>query len=234
MKIAQSVRRSLLGRSVEEDGLYVVAMRRLEAACSCLRNYCIARKLGVSRIRIGPRPNLRGLSSIEMGDDFVALEGLWLHAVTQYYDQQFSPRIVIGNRVRVSQWVHIAATHYVEIGDDVLIGSKVVITDHNHGQYSLQHTSPDIPPSLRPLDCDRSTTIGANAWLGDSVAVAPGASIGKGSIVGANSVVVGEIPPFSLAAGVPARVIKAFDFDTQQWKSVEQFGMHLQDPPVRL
>lgn len=234
MKIVQSVRRSLLGRSVEEDGLYVVATRRLEVASSFLRNYFIAHKLGVRRICIGPRPNLRGLSSIEMGEDFVALEGLWLHAVTQYYDHQFSPRIVIGDRVRVSQWVHIAATHYVEIGDDVLIGSKVVITDHNHGQYSLQHTSPDVPPSLRPLDCDRSVTIGANVWLGDNVAIAPGASVGKGSIVGANSVVVGEIPPFSLAAGIPARVIKLFDFDTQRWKAVDQFGIHLQNPSVRL
>lgn len=224
----------MLQRSVEEDGLYVVATRRLESAVAFFRNYCIAHKLGVEKIRIGPRSNLRGLSSIEIGEDFVALDGLWLHAVTRYYDQQFSPRIVIGNRVRVSQWVHIAATHYVEIGDDVLIGSKVVITDHNHGQYSGQHTSPDVPPSSRQLDCDRSVIIGNNVWLADNVAVTPGASIGRGSVIGANSVVAGEIPPFSLAVGNPAKVIKCFDFDTHQWKRVGPFEVPLQNRAVSL
>jgi len=193
----------------------------MESSIARFRNFMIGRKLGVNKIHIGPRSNLRGLSSIEMGEDFSALEGLWLYAVARYYDQRFSPRIVIGDRVRVSQWVHIAATHYVEIGDDALIGSKVTIIDHNHGQYSKEHSSPHVAPALRPLDAERRVVIGKKVWLGDGVVVTPGTSIGDGAVIGANSVVRGNIPPFSLAAGIPAKVLKMFDFNTERWTNIE-------------
>ena len=186
-----------------------------------MRNYFLSRKFGVSKINIGARSYLRGLSSIQMGDDVEAGDGLWLHAVKDYGDQQFSPRIVIGDRVRMSQWVHIAATHFVEIGDDVLIGSKVIITDHNHGQYSREHTPPDIAPALRRLDNDRCVVIGRNVWLGDGVVVTPGSSIGEGTVIGANSVVRGDIPRFAIAAGVPAKILKTFDSKAKEWVSVK-------------
>jgi len=54
-------------------------------------------------------------------------------------------------------------------------------------------------------------------WIGESVAVLPGAHIGYGSVIGANSVVKGVIPPGSIAVGTPARVIKRFDSGSQQW-----------------
>ncbi len=212
---------SRLRRSIDEDGFYTFASRPAEHFIALLRNFMIARKLGVRRIHVGPRANIHGLNSIKMGEDFVALDGLWLHAVTRYYDQQFSPRIVIGNRVRVSQWVHIAATHRVQIGDDTLIGSKVTVIDHNHGQYSREHSSPHLAPAMRPLDSDRSIFIGKNVWIGDGVVVTPGSSIGDGVVIGANSVVRGEIPSFCLASGVPATVMKKFDFVTEKWTTSE-------------
>ncbi len=187
---------------------------------SGLRNTLLSRKFGVKKVRIGSRAYLRGLASIRMGEDFSAAEGLWLEAVTSYNEQRFEPKIVIGSHVRLSQSVHIAATNYVEIGDDVLIGSRVIITDHNHGQYAAKHSSPDIPPTERQLDRDRRVTIGKNVWLGDGVVVAPGATIGDGAIIGANSVVTGKIPPYSLAAGAPATVRKIFNFTTQEWTRI--------------
>ncbi len=156
-----------------------------------------------------------------MGEDFSAEDGLWLEAITRYNSQTFLPRIVIGNHVRVSRWTHITATHFIEIGDNVLMGSKVLITDHNHGQYSREHTSPLIAPSLRPLDHDRAVVIGRNVWLCDGVVVTPGSSIGEGSVIRANSVVQGSIPPFAIAAGMPAKIMKTFNFDTQKWTNVE-------------
>jgi lipopolysaccharide O-acetyltransferase len=207
-----------LRRSLQEDGLYVFAVRGLESVCGKMRNYVLAKKLGVQAIRIGPRANLRGLSHMQIGEDFIALDGLWLHAVTQYHDQQFSPRIAIGNRARISQWVHIAATNFVQIGDDALIGSKVMITDHNHGQYAEgAHTEPQTAPAWRPLDRNRQVVIGNNVWLGDNVVVTPDSFIGDGVVVAANSVVRGSIPPFSLIAGAPATIIKTYDFVTQKW-----------------
>jgi lipopolysaccharide O-acetyltransferase len=181
----------------------------------------IARKLGVKRIRIGPRSYLRGLSSIEMGEDFAAGDGLWLEAITRFNDQVFIPRIVIGKHVRVSHFVHIAAAHLVEIGDNVLVGSKVLISDHNHGQYSREHTPPHVAPTLRPLDHERRVVIGRNVWLADGVVVTAGATIGEGSVIGANSVVIGNIPPFVIASGMPATVRKVFHNDTAEWSHTE-------------
>jgi lipopolysaccharide O-acetyltransferase len=210
-----------LRRFVRENGVYLLGVASAGHFVGFIQTCFLSRKLGVRKIKIGPRAHLRGLSAIEMGEDFVAGEGLWLEAVTEYNHQNFSPRIVIGQHVRISHFVHIAATHLVEIGDNVLMGSKVMITDHNHGQYSNSHSSPDLPPAQRPLDCDRRVVIGRNVWLGDGVVVAPGSSVGEGSVIGANSVVLGSIPAFALAAGIPAIVRKTFNFDSQKWCEVE-------------
>ena len=205
---------------LQENGLYVFCTQIIEFVLCSIRSGFISSKLGVKKLRIGPRSYLRGLSSIELGEDFSAGEGLWIEAITRYNEQVFRPRIVIGRRARITKFVHIAATHFVEIGDDVLIGSKVIITDHNHGQYSLAHSSPHLAPQLRLLDHDRKVVIGRNVWLGEGVVVAPGASIGEGSVIGANSVVLGSIPPFTIAVGAPAKVCKVFNFETGEWKSI--------------
>jgi lipopolysaccharide O-acetyltransferase len=186
-----------------------------------VRNYFLSKKLKAKNLKIGPRHYLRGLSSIHIGDDLSAETGLWLEAITRHGDQTFTPRITIGSHVRISQFVHIAATNRVEIGDDVLIGSHVIIIDHNHGQYRRSHSSPMTPPTGRALDADQQVSVGARVWLGDGVVVAPGASIGEGSVIGANSVVTGCIPPFSVAVGAPAVVKKKFDFSTNQWSVAE-------------
>ena len=204
-----------------ENGSYLLVARLLDSPLGFVRNQFISKRLRVKKINIGPRYYLRGLSSVCMGEDFSAGEGFWMDAISRYKDQSFSPRIIIGNHVRISQWVHIAATHYVDIGDNVLIGSKVIITDHNHGQYSREHTSPHVAPTLRPLDHDRRVSIGRNVWIGDGVVVTPGSMIGEGSVIGANSVVKGTIPPFTIAAGSPARPLKQYDFTLREWVRIQ-------------
>ena len=209
-------------RLLRDNGMYLSARRILQFPGEALRNRLLARKLGVSRIFIGRGALIRGLSSMEIGEDFVAAPDLWLEAVSHFNEQTFTPRLVIGKHVRVSRWVHIAVTNRVEIGDHVLIGSKVLITDHDHGSYSDPSTSPDIPPALRPLTRDRTTIVGSKVWLGDGVVVTAGSVIGEGCVIGANSVVIGTIPPFTVAVGSPARPIKQFDFDQNAWVSCGQ------------
>ena len=208
-------------RFLRENGFYLFGMYLINYSLGVVRNTLISRKFGVRKCKIGPRAYLRGLCAIEMGEDFSAGNGLWLEAITKYNEQTFAPRIIIGKHVRASDFVHIAATHFVEIGDNVLMGSGVMITDHNHGKYSREHTSPHIPPTLRSLDHDQQVVIGQNVWLGNGVVVTPGASIGEGSVIAANSVVIGSIPPYTIAAGAPARVRKAFNFDTGKWSNIE-------------
>lgn len=208
-------------RFLRENGLYLLGVYLIDYCLGVVRNTLIARKLSVQKCKIGPRAYLRGLSAIEMGEDFSAGNGLWLEAITKYNEQTFAPRIVIGKHVRASNCVHIAATHFVEIGDNVLMGSGVMITDHNHGMYSREHTSPNVPPTLRPLDDDQQVVIGKNVWLGNGVVVTPGASIGEGSVIAANSVVIGSIPAFTIAAGAPATVRKTFNFEIGKWGNIE-------------
>lgn len=155
-----------------------------------------------------------------MGENFSAGDGLWLEAVTHYHDQRFTPRLVIGNHVHVSHWSHIACTNSVTIADHVLIGSKVIITDHNHGVFGLNATPPTIPPGLRPLEGDQFVRIEANVWLGDGVVVCPGVTMGEGSVAGANAVITSDVPPYTLVAGVPARPIRRYDLKGQAWISV--------------
>jgi lipopolysaccharide O-acetyltransferase len=208
-------------RSLHENGVYVFAASHIISLFGFMRNRMIARKLGVAKINIGSRSCLLGLPFIEMGEDFSAADSLWLLAITQYNDQTLSPKIIIGNHVRISRHVQIAATHFIEIGDNVLIGSGVLITDHNHGQYSKEHSSPNMAPFLRSLDQNRRVVIEKNVWLGAGVVVTPDTFIGEGTVIGANSVVRGRIPPYAVAVGLPAKVIKTFDFNTQKWIGVK-------------
>jgi serine acetyltransferase len=68
---------------------------------------------------------------------------------------------------------------------------------------------------------DKTIRIGANVWLGLGVSVVGNVSIGHGSVVGANSVVVKDIPPFSIAVGNPARIIRHFNFTRNEWENGE-------------
>jgi lipopolysaccharide O-acetyltransferase len=196
-------------RFIRLNGFYLFACDIERRIGNAFRRRMLGGKLGCPDIVIGPRCHLRGLACMRIGRNFQASEGLWLEAVTAYPGQTFSPSIVIGDDVSISRWSHIAATHRVEIGDGVLIGSKVLITDHNHGSYKKRPTDATIPPAFRPLDEDGTVIIGKNVWIGDGVVVAPGAMIGEGAVIGANSVVVGEIPPYTVAAGAPARCIRS-------------------------
>lgn len=153
-----------------------------------------------------------GSSRIEFGNRFFAGRGLWLETLGE------GSKLVIGDNVNVSDWVHIAAISDVSIGNGVLIGSKVIITDHNHGRYSgaVEHSSPHEPPNHRLLT-GAPVRVGDRAFLGDNVVVLPGSVIGEGAIIGANSTVSGHIPPDTMAFGNPARPVRRYDPATRRW-----------------
>ncbi|MBU2699039.1 lipopolysaccharide O-acetyltransferase [Sporomusaceae bacterium BoRhaA] len=164
---------------------------------------------------------IRGLSHIKIGKNFCAGTHLWLEAITNFCGTYHNPQIIFKDNVIINDYVHIAATNYVEIGNNVLIASRVYISDHNHGIYAgSNQTDPRISPSSRSLTYDKKVVIGDNVWIGDAVAILPGVTIGEGSIIGANSVVTKNIPPASIAIGNPARIIKRFNFIKNEWEKV--------------
>lgn len=109
-------------------------------------------------------------------------------------------RLVIGDRTLINYGTTIQVAESVEIGSDIDIGPYCVISDTEVGALD----SPDPAPP-RPI------VIGSRAWLATRVIIRPGAVIGEGTVVAAASVVEGELPPWVIAGGTPAKVIRHLD-----------------------
>lgn len=152
---------------------------------------------------------LFGLENVEIGDHFRAGTCLRLEAIYKTNNgQTFSPAIVIGNNFDCGQFCHIGAINLVKIGNNVLMGSKVYITDHQHGNYEKEYL---ISPGERTLTSRGPVLIEDNVWIGDNVVIMDGVKIGKGSVVGANAVVTHDVPEYSVVVGAPAKVIKTIN-----------------------
>jgi acetyltransferase-like isoleucine patch superfamily enzyme len=188
---------------------------------SKIRCYLWKRILNIEGLQLGKGSKLIAYRLIVLGKNFNAGSGLWLAAVNRDGEKILTPNFKIGDNFSCSDNVHIACAHELIIGQNCLLGSKVYITDHNHGNYGglMSHSSPDSPPILRELSLS-SVHIGDNVFLGDNVVVLPGAKIESGVVVGANSLVRGLLPVDTLCVGIPARPIKHFDRTINRWVSI--------------
>lgn len=163
--------------------------------------------------------DVRNRSNIDLGVDFTCGKYCRFEAHPRMQDRQ-SKVIVLGKGVQINDFVHIVGVEKVSIGDNVLIASKVFISDSNHGSYNGEiQTHPDEPPASRTL-YTRPIRIEDNVWIGEFVSVLQGVTIGKGSIIGSMSVVSKSIPAYSIAVGSPAKVIKRYNFETLRWETV--------------
>lgn len=146
---------------------------------------------------------------ITIGSSVTAEPGLVIEAFSEFAGDSFNPRITIGDRASFGYHCHVGCINEVAIGNDVLIASRVFISDHSHG--SSHDLDLDIPPARRRLFSKGAIRIGCNVWIGEGVSILPGVTIGNNSIVGANSVVTHDVPENSVFAGTPARLIKRLD-----------------------
>lgn len=149
---------------------------------------------------------LRGGKYITIGNNFYSDLRLRLEAWDEHLGYEFSPNIIIGNNVSINSDCHIGAINEIIIEDNVLIASKVFITDHYHGVIDSEVV--DIPPSMRKLFSKGAVKIEKNVWIGEGVVILPNVTIGANSIIGANSVVTKNIPKNSIVGGNPAKVIR--------------------------
>lgn len=149
---------------------------------------------------------IHGREYIVIGDGFRAEAGLVLGAYDNLNGKKYSPQLVIGENVNLGFWNRITCCNEITIGNNVLCAGKVFITDHFHGD--TQKVDFSIPPIERELYSKGKVVIEDNVWIGEGVVILPGVRIGEGAIIGANAVVTKDIPPRSIASGVPARVQK--------------------------
>ncbi len=132
-----------------------------------------------------------------------------------HFSRPLDAKLEIGKHVRITARCRITCAGTITIGNDALFAPDVFITDHNHGM------DPEADGGYSPQDLIiKDVTIGQGVWLGQRVCVLPGVRIGDHSIIGANSVVTHDIPPFSIAVGAPARVIKEWDHEAKCWRRV--------------
>jgi acetyltransferase-like isoleucine patch superfamily enzyme len=117
-------------------------------------------------------------------------------------------KVRIGEGTFLNIAVMVAAMQLVEIGSHCMLANGCFVTDANH-----RFDDPGTPITWQGFDSKGPTRIGDNVWLGAHVVVTSGVTIGERCVIGANSVVTQDIPPFSIAAGVPAKVLRAVTYD---------------------
>jgi len=163
-------------------------------------------KLLFSPARIIRQPTrIRGFSNMKIGKGFTT--GQFCRIEAGNIDGKSSSTLVFGNGVQINDSCHIAAIEKITIGDNVLIASKVYISDHDHGL--INRDSLLVPPAEREL-VSAPVFIDSDVWIGEGVIILKGVSIGKGAVIGAGSVVTKDVPSYSVVVGVPGRVIKQF------------------------
>ncbi|EJT06731.1 acyltransferase [Rhizobium sp. CCGE 510] len=111
------------------------------------------------------------------------------------------PKVFIGDNTVIGRRNIITAKNLIRIGSDVLIGSDVQIIDHSHG------TKRDTPIRLQKAQIG-TVEIGDDVWIGAGARILMNVKIGNGAVIGANAVVINDIPEYAIAVGSPAKVVK--------------------------
>jgi acetyltransferase-like isoleucine patch superfamily enzyme len=118
----------------------------------------------------------------------------------------------VGNHVHIGINNVISARNCIVIEDYVLCAPRVTILDNTHHYEDI-----DTPIMLQDLTRDGAVHLGTECWIGTNAIIMPNVTIGKHAIIGANAVVTQNIPPFSVAVGAPATVIKQYDGKKKKW-----------------
>lgn len=171
----------------------------------------IMTKIFYSKARFIRRPvYIRGKNSIQGG------KKLTLGRFCRFDLEGNKKTLVIGENCEFGDNTHIVALEKVSIGNNVLIASKVFISDTSHGNYkNMNQDSPDTIPRNRKLYTN-PVYIGDNVWIGENVVILPGVNIGDGCIIGANSVITKNISKNSVVVGNNC-IIKQYDDKKKFW-----------------
>lgn len=147
-----------------------------------------------------------GQKNVSIGNHTIIQSNSILGCWVKYGEQEFpNASITIGNECSIGEYNHITACNKITIGNGLLTGRYVIISDNSHGGLSMEDSI--IKPVKRSLKSKGEVVIGNNVWLGDKVAVLAGVHIGNNVIVAANAVITKDIPDNCIVAGVPGKII---------------------------
>lgn len=151
-----------------------------------------------------------GRKNISIGRNVLVRNGAYLYANPSAANETLK----IFDGVNVGHYSHIVANYKVVIEKNVLLADRVFITDCSHSFDDI-----NLPIIMQKIVNTGDTIIGENSWIGEGVSIIS-AKIGRHCVIGANSVVVNDIPDYCIAVGNPARIIKKYDLQTNTWRKV--------------
>lgn len=143
---------------------------------------------------------------VSVGNYVVIGKQTVIEAIYRYHGQQLPSKIVIGDHCSIGEYNHISAVNNIIIGNGLLTGRRVLISNNNHGEFTMEVLK--IRPDERKITSKGDLVIEDNVWIGEGASILGHVRIGEGSVVAANSVVTMDVPPYSLVAGVPAKIVK--------------------------
>lgn len=150
---------------------------------------------------------------IHIGKGVKIKKGYRIECYPKFAGVELLPNIVIEDGVNIGNFLTILGGATIQIGKDTILAGNVTLVSENHG------TDPEsnIPYHAQPLSTG-DIFIGEGCWLGQNVCILPNVTIGKKCIIATSSVVTRNIPDYCIAAGVPARIIKKYNFNTHNWE----------------
>lgn len=165
--------------------------------------------------RIEPPFRFFNLGQISLGRNVMINRNCWIQVLEDQVKSQ-DPKLIIESNAAIGMDATISVVRKVVIGEYVLLARNVYISDHSHAFSDIR-----VPIMDQGIDHVAAVIIGRHTWLGQNVVVLPGVSIGEHCVIGANSVVNSSIADFSVAAGVPARVVKRFNHEIMKWQRIK-------------
>ena len=184
--------------------------------------YRLRRKIGYigkKSVIISPL-HLSG-KGISIGNGSIIQYKSWIEARTLSGEK--TAELIIGNGCAIGHFNEIYATKSIIIEDNVLTADRVYISDNLHSYENIE-----IPIIKQPIKQNGTVRIGEGSWLGIGVAVI-GAKIGKHCVIGSNAVVTHDIPDYSVAVGIPAKVIKRYNFKNKNWERTNPDGSFIEN-----
>lgn len=168
---------------------------------------------GVNTVIAMPFLQLSGCNNIKIGNNTTILSNCRLAV----YGNSSKANIIIGNNCYIGFGFSALASAEanINIGNNVLVASNVLVTNENHGM----NPETEVPYMAQKLSA-KTVEIGDGCWIGEKVCILSGVSIGEKTIIGAGSVITKSIPSYSIVAGNPAKVLKQYNFRKKRWEVI--------------
>lgn len=155
---------------------------------------------------------------IQTGQNVIIFKNCRIEGVPSYEGICYKPNIILQNGVSIQQNSHITCAECIEIGENTAIASNVTITDIDHPYQDIA-----IPIERQKLKT-KPVKIGRDCKVYNNAVILQGSVIGNHCVVGANSVVKGIFPDYSIIVGTPARIVKRYDLECGQWRNTNPDG----------